>query len=252
MAPNKGFAYVDFESEQEVDEAVKLSESGLDGRRLLIKNAKSYEGRPVAKATEAVINSLIGTDGSSPAGTAAAAAASTPEATAGASKAAAGAIGKGASEVTKSLSRTARKILDRQKNLPAPTLFLGNLGFDTTVEDIKEFFETHYQSNRNWLSKKERGLPKHRKKDKGAGKGKAKAKSAQGGENEGEDGDGDESDASSKAGDESSEDSEEEDDDADDDDQENDPRKKAAPAKADAGIRKVRLGTFEDTGKCKG
>ncbi|RMZ90621.1 hypothetical protein DV736_g2145, partial [Chaetothyriales sp. CBS 134916] len=43
---NKGFAYVDFTSQDIVESAVQLSESLLDGRRLLIKDAKSFQGRP--------------------------------------------------------------------------------------------------------------------------------------------------------------------------------------------------------------
>lgn len=43
---NKGFCYVDFKTQEQVEAAVKLSESQLNGRNLLIKNSKSYEGRP--------------------------------------------------------------------------------------------------------------------------------------------------------------------------------------------------------------
>lgn len=43
---NKGFAYVDFSSEKALEEALGLSEQLLTGRRVLIKNAKSFEGRP--------------------------------------------------------------------------------------------------------------------------------------------------------------------------------------------------------------
>ncbi|TAQ89423.1 hypothetical protein B7494_g2256 [Chlorociboria aeruginascens] len=44
---NKGFAYVDFSNEVAVIQAVGLSEQLLSGRRLLIKNHKSFEGRPM-------------------------------------------------------------------------------------------------------------------------------------------------------------------------------------------------------------
>ncbi|KAF7954154.1 hypothetical protein EAE96_005285 [Botrytis aclada] len=50
---NKGFAYVDFATEEQVKLAVELSEQLLTGRRLLIKDNKSFEGRPEKK--EAVI-----------------------------------------------------------------------------------------------------------------------------------------------------------------------------------------------------
>lgn len=43
---NKGFAYVDFKTEKQMEAAIALSESALNGRNLLIKNANSYEGRP--------------------------------------------------------------------------------------------------------------------------------------------------------------------------------------------------------------
>lgn len=43
---NKGFAYVDFSTAEGVEQAVELSEQLLFGRRLLIKNNKSFEGRP--------------------------------------------------------------------------------------------------------------------------------------------------------------------------------------------------------------
>lgn len=43
---NRGFAYVDFNDENILNVAISLSEELLNGRKLLIKNAKSYEGRP--------------------------------------------------------------------------------------------------------------------------------------------------------------------------------------------------------------
>ncbi|CZT05177.1 related to S.pombe Rnp24p, Nsr1p and human splicing factor [Rhynchosporium agropyri] len=43
---NKGFAYVDFKTAQGVTHAVELSEQLLSGRRVLIKDNKSFEGRP--------------------------------------------------------------------------------------------------------------------------------------------------------------------------------------------------------------
>ena len=43
---NKGFAYVDFSTEELVEKAIELSEQLLGGRRVLIKNSKSFEGRP--------------------------------------------------------------------------------------------------------------------------------------------------------------------------------------------------------------
>lgn len=43
---NKGFAYVDFVTREDLDKALAQSERLLAGRKLLIKNAKSFEGRP--------------------------------------------------------------------------------------------------------------------------------------------------------------------------------------------------------------
>lgn len=43
---NKGFAYVDFSSEEALKAAMLLSETSMGGRKVLIKNAKSFEGRP--------------------------------------------------------------------------------------------------------------------------------------------------------------------------------------------------------------
>ncbi|OXV09478.1 hypothetical protein Egran_02761 [Elaphomyces granulatus] len=45
-AQNKGFAYVDFSSKKALDEALGLSEQLLSGRRVLIKDARNFEGRP--------------------------------------------------------------------------------------------------------------------------------------------------------------------------------------------------------------
>lgn len=46
---NKGFAYVDFIDEEAMKKALALSETLLLGRKVLIKNAKSFEGRPEQK-----------------------------------------------------------------------------------------------------------------------------------------------------------------------------------------------------------
>ncbi|KAL2816311.1 RNA binding protein Rnp24 [Aspergillus granulosus] len=45
-AQNKGFAYVDFSNPKAVQEAMQLSEQLLSGRRVLIKDAKNFQGRP--------------------------------------------------------------------------------------------------------------------------------------------------------------------------------------------------------------
>lgn len=51
---NQGFAYVDFSSQEAVAEALNLSERLMTGRRVLIKNAKSFEGRPEKSNEEKV------------------------------------------------------------------------------------------------------------------------------------------------------------------------------------------------------
>ncbi|KAF9266206.1 hypothetical protein L218DRAFT_922729 [Marasmius fiardii PR-910] len=47
-----------------------------------------------------------------------------------------------------SLSKTAQKILNVQKQPPAPTLFIGNLGFETTEDQIKELLEAHRKKSK--------------------------------------------------------------------------------------------------------
>ncbi|KAI0018731.1 RNA-binding domain-containing protein [Xylariomycetidae sp. FL0641] len=46
---NKGFAYVDFDSEPPAVAAMALTETEWNGRKVLIKNSKSFEGRPAAQ-----------------------------------------------------------------------------------------------------------------------------------------------------------------------------------------------------------
>ncbi|KAL8733182.1 MAG: hypothetical protein Q9181_003681 [Wetmoreana brouardii] len=48
---NKGFAYVDFSNPEAAAEAVALSETLLAGRKVLIKDARNFEGRPVKDDT---------------------------------------------------------------------------------------------------------------------------------------------------------------------------------------------------------
>lgn len=82
---NKGFAYVDFTDEQSHEEALKLSDKFLDDRRVLIKDALDFNGRP------------------------------TPD--------------QGGSK-------------DRaSRNPPNTRVFVGNLGFDTTHDDLWRHLE---------------------------------------------------------------------------------------------------------------
>ncbi|KAG1815765.1 uncharacterized protein BJ212DRAFT_1358532 [Suillus subaureus] len=133
------------------------SERELHGRNLLVKDGNDFAGRPIT--TPAAGTQEDAKDPSA---------------------------GKSVSGLTK----TQQKILRVQKQPPAQTLFLGNLGFDTTVESIRELFEAHRYSQK-------------------AGKG-VKA-----------------NDAEASAGEEN-----------------NDTK--------DVWLRKIRMGTFEDSGACKG
>ena len=86
---NKGFAYVDFADETCVTTAIALSEKLISGRRVLIKNAKSFEGRP---------DPLKENDGSG--------------------------------------DRSAKQ----SGKQPNKKVFVGNLAFDTTEEELQEQF----------------------------------------------------------------------------------------------------------------
>lgn len=56
---NNGFAYIDFSTKEALTEALALSEELLSGRRVLIKDSKSFEGRPERTKEEetATVNS---------------------------------------------------------------------------------------------------------------------------------------------------------------------------------------------------
>ncbi|KAH9965888.1 hypothetical protein BC827DRAFT_1125129 [Russula dissimulans] len=107
---NRGFAYVDFATPEAKEAAILMTESPLEGRRLLIKDGDSFEGRPPKPGTSP--------DGPS-------------------------APGK------KGHSKFAQRILSAQKQLPAPTLFFGNLGFETTVDSIRGLLEAHRAKEKN-------------------------------------------------------------------------------------------------------
>lgn len=77
----KGFAYVDLPSLKYVTSVVKISESILNGRKLLIKNSSSFEGRPESDANKPLL-----------------------------------------------------------KNPPLRILFVGNLSFDTSEDNLEEHF----------------------------------------------------------------------------------------------------------------
>lgn len=137
---NKGFAYVDLTTEEIMNKVIAQSENNLDGRKLLIKSAKNFDGRPKQQLPEGVADE-------------------------------------------KDLSKFSKKILSSQQNKPNPTLFFGNLSFETTEDSIK-----------NWLIS---NAEKHHKRQ-------------------------------------------------------IEQQKLSADDKLEVGIKRVRLGTFPDSGKCKG
>ncbi|KAE8145066.1 hypothetical protein BDV25DRAFT_165485 [Aspergillus avenaceus] len=65
-AQNKGFAYIDFSSQKAANEAMGLSEKLLSGRRVLIKDAKNYTGRPEKSQDEKQRTSTSGSASSNP------------------------------------------------------------------------------------------------------------------------------------------------------------------------------------------
>ncbi len=81
--PNRGFAYVDFTTSSALDRALGLTEHLLSGRKVLIKDSKSFEGRPQLSQKDA--------------------------------------------------SNLAVKTVPKNKRV-----FIGNLSFDTTEEDLME------------------------------------------------------------------------------------------------------------------
>ncbi|PSN67959.1 hypothetical protein BS50DRAFT_572942 [Corynespora cassiicola Philippines] len=87
---NKGFAYVDFSTELAMYSAIALTETKMDGRALLIKNSKSFEGRPDKPKTEWEDDKLKGVKEGKP---------------------------------------------------PNKRVFVGNLSFDVTREDLQAHFE---------------------------------------------------------------------------------------------------------------
>ncbi|KAL8801015.1 MAG: hypothetical protein Q9182_004759 [Xanthomendoza sp. 2 TL-2023] len=63
---NKGFAYVDFSSPEAVTEALALSETLLMGRKVLIKDAHDFKGRPEKADTENAANAKSSSSGKPP------------------------------------------------------------------------------------------------------------------------------------------------------------------------------------------
>lgn len=89
---NKGFAYIDFSNAAALSKALALSETLLCGRRILIKDSKSFEGRPAISARDDTTRDIHGKP-------------------------------------------------------PSKRIFVGNLGFDITEEDIRKHFARCGQVN---------------------------------------------------------------------------------------------------------
>jgi hypothetical protein len=124
---------VDFATPEAKLAAIARSEQPLIGRRLLIKDGE-FALRPfliLLAELRRLILCYIGDDFTGrPSATSA-----TGDATDAASSA--------RTPSGTGHSKTAQKILRAQKQPPAPTLFLGNLGFETTEKSIRELFEAH-------------------------------------------------------------------------------------------------------------
>ena len=105
LPPNKGFAYVDFLTLEAQIAASALSETEIDGRRVLIKDSKSFEGRP----------------------------ASTPQTG-----------GDDAAAAAKAPRNKAGEANEDENAAPQGTtstkVFVGNLGFETSEEDLRRHF----------------------------------------------------------------------------------------------------------------
>ncbi|KAJ1800846.1 Nucleolar protein 13 [Coemansia sp. RSA 2399] len=96
----RGFAYVDFETQEAMNLALAHSEQSMSGRAVLIKSATDFNktGRPSVQATT-----------------------------------------NQSSEASGNAKGTKRRI-NVGKNPPSPTLFLGNLSFDVKRADVKAAF----------------------------------------------------------------------------------------------------------------
>lgn len=224
----------------------------------MIKDSSDFTGRPAASTSTATDSNVPNGSVKSVIATLDPSALERPHPNATASHSSANGLGAGPADAAPSLNRTARKILSRQRNPAGPTLFLGNLGFETTSDDIRDMFDRNQRRASEWAPG---GNPDAKKESKKKGKGKL-AEGEDGADGEGEaaesgssdDDDDDEDESASGSGDEEQK--------AEDGDEKKEQKKSKKDRKdrgpldlskaKDAGIRKIRLGTFEDSGKCKG
>lgn len=252
--PHCRFAYVDLPTAEAVQAGVALSEDHLEGRRLLIKSATDYTGRPALNPAMAALAQATPSAGNVAASTGAGAGPTPDEA----SPAGPPVITPGGGKT--GLTKTAQKILRSQKHPAGPTLFVGNLSFNSTQEGLLELFERSAKAREGWTkSMKERKREEKREKRKAdsleAKKRRAERDAAKVGKAGAESGSDSDSD-SDEEGDKPRNDAASSDDDDDSSssssssDEEQEEGEEATPR--GAGVRKVRMGTFEDTGKCKG
>lgn len=218
---NKGFAYVDIPTAEVMQSCIDLSESHLEGRKLLIKAGSDYTGRPEIdeKALElARVANAKDDEGEN--------------------------VVKGKT----GLSKTAQKILRAQKHSPGPTLFVGNLSFNTTEQGLREMIERSAMARIQRKAEKKKSTDNDDERERGT---QVQEKSK-------DDGSSDDSESDSDI-DEANGDQElsgEHNGTQPIDRAAERERRKEEKAKEKglrgAGIRKVRMGQFEDTGKCKG
>ncbi|SPO31704.1 related to RNA-binding protein rnp24 [Ustilago trichophora] len=249
---NRGFCYLDLPSKDMLTAALNLSEQPLDGRKLLIKNGSDFTGRPD------INTSALGIARTLPSATTSMHANKDDDEDVEqeGNEGQADTDGKEQIKGKTGLTKTAQKILRAQKNPPSMTLFLGNLSFNTTEQGVRDLFD-HSASKRNPVVKKTK---KERKsKDKNV---KSKAEKSSSSSDSDSDSD---SSSSSSSSDSDSDLESDSDSDSDSDEEEKEKKTESQPKQtfihpshgevvsSSAGIRKVRLGTFEDAPtKCKG
>ncbi|KAE8234432.1 hypothetical protein CF326_g525 [Tilletia indica] len=255
---NKGFAYVDLPDETTLKYSISLSESPLDGRRLLIKDGKNFEGRPALSISAEAFATDNGDTGD-PSGSNAA-------------------LPLGADLLQRtanaSLGKFAQSMLRSQKNAPSRTLFVGNLPFAATAEGLRELLETAEQrkvdSEKDRVEamelkalRRQRREEKERQREEGSlAKTKKEAEEVKKAEESSSDEDDDEEEKEEEK--KKDVDIDDDDDDSgsgtDSDDEDGEKKKGSKKATKDStsksdpiGLVKVRLATFEDNPeKCKG
>ncbi|SOV05919.1 related to RNA-binding protein rnp24 [Ustilago sp. UG-2017a] len=247
---NRGFCYLDLPSKDILTAALNLSEQPLDGRKLLIKDASDFTGRPgINSSALGIARTLPNATQSMHSNK------QDPEEGGGEEGENEGDQGEEKRQVKgkTGLTKTAQKILRAQKNPPSMTLFLGNLSFNTTEQGVRELLD-HSATKRNppKASKKERKQKskKPTKKSSSSSSSSSSPSSSSSSSSSESDSDSD-SDSDSGLDEEEATDNEEKKDSKQGEEKKQPAHGEVVPSSA--GIRKVRLGTFEDAPtKCKG